>query len=209
MVYGYSKLYGVDKALNLFYLIPERDVVSWNTMISILSQHGIVNQTLNMFCEMFQDGFIPKSVTYASVISVCASIGDLSWGTHLHARIVRMTPYLDEYMGSALINLYAKCGLLGYAKQGFNTLKEKNQVAWASFIWGVSQFGSPMEAMEAFKRMREVPVPSDEYTLATVLGVCCRLEDKSMGELLQSTRILILDWSRFLCARGECCHHNV
>lgn len=186
MVYGYSKLYGVDMALNLFYQIPERDVVSWNTMISILSQHGIVDRTLDLFFEMFQERFIPNSMTYASIISLCASSGDLSWGTHLHARIIRMMPYLDEYMGSGLVNLYAKCGFLEYAKRVFNMLKEKNEVAWTSLIWGVSQFGSPVEAMEAFKRMREVSVPSDEYTLATVLGVCCSLEDKSMGELLHA-----------------------
>ncbi|KAL2529761.1 Pentatricopeptide repeat-containing protein [Forsythia ovata] len=186
MIYAYSKFYGLDMALDLFNRMPERDVVSWNTMISILSQHGIGEQTLTMFVQMCSQGFVPNSMTYASVLSACTSIGDLQWGAHLHARVLRMVPNLDVYVGSGLIDMYAKCGWLEYAKQVFSNLKEQNEVSWTSLIGGVAQVGCEEEALEIFRKMREVPVASDEFTVATVLGVCSSLKDKSLGEQLHA-----------------------
>lgn len=88
MIYGYSKLYGAQRALELFDHMPKRDVVSWNMIISILSKHGNVMKTLGMFIVMCCQGFRPNSMTYASVLSACTSIYELTWGAHLHSRII-------------------------------------------------------------------------------------------------------------------------
>lgn len=191
MIHGYSKFHGIQMALDLFNQMPERDVVSWNTMISVLSQHGIGKQTLSMFVQMCNQGFVPNSMTYASVLSACTSTSDLSWGTHLHARVLRMVPNLDVYIGSGLIDMYAKCGWLEYAKRVFSDLKEPNEVSWTSLIGGVAQFGCGEEALEIFKKMRDVPMAPDEFTVATVIGVCSSLKDKSLGEQIHAYVIKI------------------
>ncbi|KAA8537378.1 hypothetical protein F0562_026935 [Nyssa sinensis] len=189
MIYGFSKLYGVGSAFDLFIQMPERDTVSWNTMISILSQHGYGVQTLDMFVEMWIQGFRPNSVTYASVLSACTSIYDLGWGTHLHARIVRMEPSLDVYVGSGLIDMYVKCGCLESARRVFDKLTEHNVVTWTSLIGGIAQFGHEKDALALFKQMREMPVALDQFTLATVLGICSGLEDISLGWQLHAYTI--------------------
>ncbi|CBI40755.3 unnamed protein product, partial [Vitis vinifera] len=189
MIYGYSKYGSVKKALELFAKMPERDTVSWNTMISILSQHGFGAETLNTFLEMWNQGFRPNSMTYASVLSACTSIYDLEWGAHLHARIVRMEPCLDVYAGCGLIDMYAKCGRLESARQVFDGLTEHNAVSWTSLIGGVAQAGFQEEALVLFNQMREVPVASDQFTLATVLGVCLSQKDISIGEQLHAHTI--------------------
>lgn len=57
MIYGYSKLAGgISRAYNLLALMPERDSVSWNTMISILSHHGRGADFIGMFVEMLMKG---------------------------------------------------------------------------------------------------------------------------------------------------------
>lgn len=64
MIYGYSKLAGgISRAYNLLALMPERDSVSWNTMISILSHHGRGAGSIEMFVEMWNEGFRPNSTT--------------------------------------------------------------------------------------------------------------------------------------------------
>lgn len=177
MIYGYSKSYGGRSALDLFSQMPERDNVSWNMMISILSQHGFGAQTLTMHIEMWNQGFRPNSMTYASVLSACTSIYDMEWGTHLHARILRMEPNIDVFVGSGLIDMYAKCGCLEYARRVFDSLTEHNVVSWTALIGGVAQFGLEEEALILFNKMREVPVAPDEFTLATILGVCSDQKD--------------------------------
>lgn len=191
MIYGYSTLYGVGSALNLFNQMPKRDSVSWNTMISILSQNKNGLETLGLFVEMCSQGFRPNSMTYASVLSACANIFDVDWGAHLHARIVRMEHSIDVYAGSGLIDMYSKCGYLKFARQVFNNLTEQNVVSWTSLIGGVAQLGHEEEALALFKQMREVPLASDKFTLATVLGVCSSLRDISLGGQLHGFAIRI------------------
>ncbi|CAK9178289.1 unnamed protein product [Ilex paraguariensis] len=191
LIYVYSKLYGVGRALHLFHQMPEHDTCSWNTMISILAQHGKGAQTLDMFVEMLNHGFRPNSMTYASVLSACAGICDLGWGAHLHAQILRKEPNIHVYVGSGLIDMYAKCGCLEYAMTVFNNLKERNVVSWTSMIGGTAQFGLVEEALTLFNQMRKVPVDSDEFTLATILRVCSILKDISLGGQLHAYTIRI------------------
>ncbi|GMH04738.1 hypothetical protein Nepgr_006578 [Nepenthes gracilis] len=171
MIYGYSKLSGVASSLVFFNQMPERDIVSWNTVISLLSQHGYGVLALDMFVEMWNQGFSPNSMTYASVLSACASLYDLDCGRHLHARILRTESCLDVYTGSGLIDMYAKCGILKSARWIFDNLMERNVVSWTSLIVGVAQFGSQEEALLLFNLMRKVPLAPDEFTIATVFGL--------------------------------------
>lgn len=189
MVYGYSKLYGVGRALHLFGQMPERDCVSWNTMISIFSQHGFAVESLSMFVEMWNQGSRPNSLIYATVLSACASIHDLEWGTHLHARIIRMEPILDVFAGSGLIDMYVKCGHLHFARQVFNTMTERNAVSWTSLISGIVQSGLEDEALLLFNQMRKAPISLDEFILATVLGVCSGQKHVLVGEQLHGYTI--------------------
>ena len=130
--------------------------LSWNAIISFFCEHGFVVQSLSTFVEMWSQGARPNSMTYASVLSACKSIYDLEWGTHLHARIVRMEPTIDVLV----------------ARWIFDDLTEHNAVSWTSLISGLAHFGLEEEALELFNKMREAPISLDEFTLATILGVC-------------------------------------
>ncbi|GJV51429.1 pentatricopeptide repeat-containing protein [Tanacetum coccineum] len=191
MIYGYSKLYGAQRALELFEQMPKRDVVSWNMIISILSRHGNVVKTLSMFIEMCSQGFRPNSMTYASLLSACTSIYDLNWGAHLHARIIRMQQNIDVYVGSSLIDMYAKCGSFKKARQIFNDIQEHNIVSWTSLIGGAVHCGNEIEAFSLFRRMKAVPVASDHFTLATVLGACCNMNDINLGSQIHAYSLRI------------------
>ncbi|KAF5813540.1 putative tetratricopeptide-like helical domain superfamily [Helianthus annuus] len=74
MIYGYSKLYGAQSALNLFDQMHKRDVVSWNMIISILSKHGNIMKKLGMFIRMCYQGFKTNSITYANVLCASTSV---------------------------------------------------------------------------------------------------------------------------------------
>ncbi|XP_027362374.1 pentatricopeptide repeat-containing protein At2g13600-like [Abrus precatorius] len=185
MIYGYSQLRGPYEALHAFTRMPERDSISWNTLISVFSQHGLGVQCLSLFAEMCNQGFRPNFITYGSVLSACASISDLEWGKHLHARILRMEhDSLDEILGSGVIDMYAKCGCLGLARRVFNSLGEHNQVSWTCLIAGMAQFGLCEDALALFKQMRQASVVLDDFTLATVLGVCSGQTHAAIGKLL-------------------------
>ncbi|KAJ0085346.1 hypothetical protein Patl1_09354 [Pistacia atlantica] len=154
MISGYSIVYGVEKALDMFKRMAERDSVSWNIIISFLSKHGFGVESLCMFVEMCRQGFGLNSLTYASVLRACTSLYDLEWGAHLHAR-----------------------------------LTERDSVSWTSLIYGAAHFGLGEEALLLFSQMRDAHVDLDEFTLATVLGVCSSQNHLSVGEQLHAHTI--------------------
>ncbi|KAL4011465.1 hypothetical protein IC575_028524 [Cucumis melo] len=184
MIYGYSKLHEMRRAVDTFRQMPERDSVSWNTIISAFSQRGLHTKSLGTFVEMWIQGCQPNSMTYASVLSACANIYDFQWGKHLHARIVRIEPFLDVLVGNGLVDMYAKCGLIDASKRVFNTLRECNVVTWTSLISGIAHFGSQEEVYDIFYRMRKDCVILDTFILATILGVCEGEKNISIGEQL-------------------------
>lgn len=48
-------------------------------------------------------------------------------------------------------------------------------------IGGAAHCGNEGEAFSLFKQMKAVPVASDQFTLATVLGACCNLKEINLG----------------------------
>ncbi|KAJ0024496.1 hypothetical protein Pint_09189 [Pistacia integerrima] len=155
MIYGYSIVYGVEKALDMFKRMAERDSVSWNIIISFLSKHGFGVESLCMFVEMCRQGFGPNSLTYVSVLRACTSLYDLEWGAHLHARFIRLESFLDIIVGNGLINMYAKCGHLVFARRVFNSLTERNIISWTAMITAFSQNGDVEKAWDCFNKMPE------------------------------------------------------
>ncbi|KAG6682262.1 hypothetical protein I3843_13G115000 [Carya illinoinensis] len=180
MIYGYSKLYGM----------PERDCVSWNIMISIFSQHGSGVQSLNMFVEMWNQGIKSNSMTYATILAISS-------------QVIRMELTLDAFIGSGLVDMYAKCGCLEFAKWVFDGLKEQNAVSWTSLISGFAQFWLEEEGLLLFNQMREASVALDEFTFTTIPGVCSAQKDASIGEQLHGSTIKSGVDSR------ECCCYNM
>ncbi|GAU43070.1 hypothetical protein TSUD_194240 [Trifolium subterraneum] len=90
-----------------------------NSLVGMYVKCGNIDLVETVFFDIERPSFIPNFMTYGSVLSACASISDLKWGAHLHARIFRMEHSLDLVLGNGLIDMYAKCGCLGLAKLVF------------------------------------------------------------------------------------------
>ncbi|KAM0009032.1 putative tetratricopeptide-like helical domain superfamily [Helianthus debilis subsp. tardiflorus] len=70
-------------------------------------------------------GIIPDEVTMATAISACAHLGAVHIGKKIHSYIQKHSLKLDVYIGSSLIDMYAKCGSLDQSLAVFYKLPEK------------------------------------------------------------------------------------
>ncbi|XP_062226558.1 pentatricopeptide repeat-containing protein At3g26782, mitochondrial-like [Phragmites australis] len=186
MLVGYAKTYGVDHALELFDSMPERDIVSWNMMVSALSQGGRVREALDMVVEMRNKGVRLDSTTYTSSLTACARLLSLAWGKQLHAQVIRNLPRIDPYVASALVELYTKCGCFKEAKGVFGSLHDRNNVSWTVLIAGFLQYGCFTESVELFNQMRAELMTLDQFALATLISGCCSRMDLCLGRQLHS-----------------------
>ncbi|XP_035545990.1 pentatricopeptide repeat-containing protein At1g06143-like [Juglans regia] len=79
---------------------------------------------------------------------------------------------LDVYIGSALIDMYAKCGSLDRSLLVFFKLREKNLFCWNSVIEGLAVHGYAYEALKMFSRMEREKIKPNVVTFISVLRAC-------------------------------------
>ncbi|KAK6926330.1 Pentatricopeptide repeat [Dillenia turbinata] len=113
MVIGCLRNGDLDAALDLFRRMEKRNVITWNSMITGFVQGGRSKEALELFHEMqlMSDGAVkPDKITIASILSACASLGAIDHGKWVHDYFKRSALECDVVIGTALIDMYGKCG---------------------------------------------------------------------------------------------------
>eukprot|EP01018_Ginkgo_biloba_P000403 Gb_07442 [translate_table: standard] len=178
----YAKCGRLGLAWQLFDKMPERDVISWNAVIAGYAQNGYVEETLDIYSQMQWAGIMPDHISYASVLSACASLDALPQGKRVHAHIIRTKSELDFPVENALITMYVKCGSVENARQLFDKMLERNVVSWTAIIMGYVQNGNGEEALRLFCQMQQAGMKPNEFTLASILGACAILAAWEQGK---------------------------
>lgn len=126
----------VDCAGKVFDDMPERSLVSWNTMIGSLTQNGEEQKALRLFLQMRREGNHFSEFTVSSVLCACAAKCAVLECKQLHALAVKLAMNLNVYVGTALLDVYAKSGLIKDASSVFVSLPERSEVTWSSMVAG-------------------------------------------------------------------------
>ncbi|KAK9129927.1 hypothetical protein Sjap_010414 [Stephania japonica] len=186
IISGFSKSGFVDEAYGLFRTMPEPDQCSWNSLISGFAQHERFEEAVECFVGMHREDFVLNEYSYPSALSACAGLVDLNLGAQIHASIAKSPFLLGVHMGSALIDMYSKCGSVLDAKKAFEGMNEKNVVTWNSLITCYEQNGPASKALELFVRMMDLGIKPDEVTLASVVSACATLVAIREGSQIHS-----------------------
>ncbi|XP_022132706.1 pentatricopeptide repeat-containing protein At2g13600-like [Momordica charantia] len=112
----YSKSGDMKSARTLFNLMPEKDVVSWNSLITGFAQNGLGKEALIAFRRMIEVGIRPNKVTFLGVLSACSHTGLLSEGLYLlelMEKFFGIKPSLDHY--AVLIDMFGRKNRLAEA----------------------------------------------------------------------------------------------
>lgn len=160
-------------ARKVFDRMPEKSVVAWNAMISGYEQNGRAAAAIELFHLMREEGMEPDEATLAILLSACSQVGDLGLGKWVHEHYIEGNNLnLGVVLGSSLVNMYARCGHVGKAREVFEGLPEQNVVSWTAMIAGYGMHGFGEQAMELFKRMQlDGPLPNP-VTFVAVLSAC-------------------------------------
>ncbi|GAV59306.1 PPR domain-containing protein/PPR_2 domain-containing protein [Cephalotus follicularis] len=186
LVWFYCKCGESLMASRILQEMPLRDVVSWTAIISGCASLGHESKALKFLKEMMEEGVEPNSFTYSSALKACANIESVLQGKSIHSFANKSHALSNVFVGSALINLYAKCGYLSEATQVFDSMEEKNLVSWRSMIMGYTRNGLYQEALRLMYQMQAEGFKVDDYTFATVLSACGNAErdtDPPLSEL--------------------------
>ncbi|KAK8933797.1 Pentatricopeptide repeat-containing protein [Platanthera zijinensis] len=173
LVVFYSKNGSLDVARKVFDRMPDRSVVSWNSMISGYEQNGLAGSAITVFNLMTKEEMEPDSATLAIVVSACSQLGDMDLGKWVHENYIKGKIFpLGVVLGSSLVNMYARCGHVRRAREVFDGLEDRNVVAWTAMIAGYGMHGFAEEAMELFQRMQIYGPSPNDITFVAVLSAC-------------------------------------
>ncbi|EAY97495.1 hypothetical protein OsI_19422 [Oryza sativa Indica Group] len=181
----YSYLDDPGAARKVFNGIPSRDVVSWNAMMKAYGRVGMNGEVGRMLRDMVKDGaVVPNAVTLAVVLAACRDEGDLVLGRWVEEWSKSAGMETDSLVGSALVGMYEKCGEIAEARRVFDSIIDKDVVAWNAMITGYAQNGMSNEAISLFHNMKKAGVCPDKITLAGVLSACSAVGALELGSEL-------------------------
>ncbi|XP_062109236.1 pentatricopeptide repeat-containing protein At4g14050, mitochondrial [Humulus lupulus] len=151
-VYGKCTL--VKDALQVFDQMPQRDHVSWASVLTAHNQANLPIRTISMFITMSAvDGLQPDHFVFASIVKACACLNDVRLGKQVHGRFMLSAYCRDDVVKSSLVDMYAKCGLVGDAYAVFCSISLKNSASWTAMISGYARSGQKEDAVRLFERM--------------------------------------------------------
>lgn len=162
----------IDKAGMIFSEIKERDKVCWTTMIVGYAQNGKEEDALMLFNEMLLSNVRPDGYTISSVVSSCAKLAYLFHGQAVHGKALVMGVDEGLLVGSALVDMYCKCGVTADAWIVFNTMPTRNVVSWNAMIRGYAQNGQDLEALALYENMLQEDTRPDNVTYVGILSAC-------------------------------------
>ncbi|KAK7295402.1 hypothetical protein RJT34_18309 [Clitoria ternatea] len=159
----------LDAARRVFDEMPQRDVVSWTVMLSGYSQAKRPREALELFGEMRRAGVWPDEVTMVSVVSACASLGDVETGGMIHRFVEENGFGWMVALCNALIDMYGKCGCLEQAWRVFHGMRRWSLVTWNTMMTVCANHGNVDDAFRLFEWMVGSGVVPDSVTLLALL----------------------------------------
>lgn len=171
----YSGCGNLRDARKVFDKMPERNLVTWSSLVSMYGQHGCNEEALVVFLEFRRSAEEkPNEYVLASVMRACTRLGgDGDVAVQMHGFIVKSGFDQEAYVGTSLVDFYAKKGDLDAARLVFDSLDVKTAVTWTTMITGYAKSGKSEVSLQLF---RETDVIPDKYVLSSVLSACSTLE---------------------------------
>ncbi|PIA28328.1 hypothetical protein AQUCO_07200173v1 [Aquilegia coerulea] len=179
----YMKTNGVYDGKRVFDEMPERNVVSWTSLLTGYTQNGLSNHAWELFVQMQMEGIKPNYFTFATVLA--ASSGNMvEKGLQIYCQVIKLGFETNTFVCNSLVNMFSKSGLVEYARIMFESMENRNAVSWNGMIAGFVQNGHDLEALELFYRMRIAGIELTQMIFATVIKLCSNLKQLSFARQL-------------------------
>ncbi|GAV87369.1 PPR domain-containing protein/PPR_1 domain-containing protein/PPR_2 domain-containing protein [Cephalotus follicularis] len=172
MIDGYMRYGEVDDAIKLFDEMPVRDKISWTALINGFVKNGRFEQALECFSEMLISEVEPDYVTMIAVLSACANLGALGLGCWIHRFVLEQDFKNNVRVSNSLVDMYARCGCVDFARQVFEKMPKRTLVSWNSIMVGFAANGLAEEALEYFDLMQKYELKPDGVSFTGALTAC-------------------------------------
>ena len=134
--------------------------------------NGSLDEAYKLFCRMAEEGLESDSGTFLNALCVCMNLASLEKGKAFHVIIASRGFLSDFCVGTALIDMYCKCGDLSNARKVFNICHDRDMVLWAALVSGYAQHGMYKEARQTIDKMQSEGLQMNDVCFLELLSAC-------------------------------------
>ncbi|KAJ9166435.1 hypothetical protein P3X46_021192 [Hevea brasiliensis] len=189
LVNVYAKCGAMGSALKVFDNLPRRNVVAWTSLMTGYVQNSQPDVAIEVYQDMLESGVFPSNFTLGIALNACSSLNSIKLGRQLHAYIIKYEIDYDPSIGNALCSLYSKFGSLDSAVNVFQGIGEKNVISWTALISACGENGEAALGLRFFIAMLFEDIEPNEFTLTSVLSLCCVMLALGAGRQVHSLSI--------------------
>lgn len=179
LVEMYCKGGDLVRAREVFDEMPERDVVTWNIMVSGLVQNGCFGEALRLFRDMCLSCVEIDHVSLYNLIPAVSKIGSKDVCRCLHGFVVKKG--FTSGFSSGLIDMYCKCADLDAAECVFEDVSSKDDSSWGAMMAAYAHNGCFTKVLEFFDVMRSYDVRVSKVAVVSALQAAACVGDLGKG----------------------------
>ncbi|KAJ8773398.1 hypothetical protein K2173_028575 [Erythroxylum novogranatense] len=147
----------LDQGRKLFDEMPDRNIVTWTTMVSAYTNSGQPQEAIKLYTQMLDcKAEVPNGFMYSVVLKACSLVGNIELGRLIHGRIAGEKFDNDIVLMNTLLDMYVKCRSLNDAREVFDEIiSTANSTSWNIIISGHCKERLMKEAVDLFHLMPE------------------------------------------------------
>ncbi|RHN41966.1 putative tetratricopeptide-like helical domain-containing protein [Medicago truncatula] len=172
MITVYCNCGRVEDAKEVFNSMPNKTLISWNSILVGLTQNACPSEALDTFSMMNKLDVKMDKFSFASVISACAIKSSLELGEQLFGKAITLGLESDQIICTSLVDFYCKCGLVEMGRKVFDGMIKTDEVSWNTMLMGYATNGYGIEALTLFNEMGYSGVRPSAITFTGILSAC-------------------------------------
>ncbi|PNT64803.1 pentatricopeptide repeat-containing protein At3g24000, mitochondrial [Brachypodium distachyon] len=189
LIHLYCKCGSVVEAHKVFDKMRNKDMVSWTSLIAGYAQNDMPAEAIGLLPGMLKGRFKPNGFTFASLLKAVGAYADSGIGGQIHALAVKCDWHEDVYVGSALLDMYARCGKMDMATAVFDKLDSKNGVSWNALISGFARKGDGETALMVFAEMQRNGFEATHFTYSSIFSALAGIGALEQGKWVHAHMI--------------------
>ncbi|XP_020111849.1 putative pentatricopeptide repeat-containing protein At5g13230, mitochondrial [Ananas comosus] len=176
-------------ACNVFDEMPERNMVSFVTLIQGLADLGEFDEAVELFRRLHSEGHELNKFVFTTALKLFVIMDSPELGRHVHAGVYKLGHEKNAFVGSSLIETYSLCGLVNEARRVFDEIIYKDIVAWTGMVSCYAENDWAESALRLFSKMRKARLNPNNFTLTSVLKASVSLWSLKLGKSIHGCSI--------------------
>ncbi|KAF3441413.1 hypothetical protein FNV43_RR15327 [Rhamnella rubrinervis] len=138
----YAKCGCLGDAEKVFRSMSNLNLITWTTMISCYGVHGRGEESLLLFKQMRDYGYVPNCITFTAILASCSHSGLIDQGRKIFDTIsldYGFEPSVEHY--ACMVDLLGRCG---YLEEALRLVKSMKLLVAKGSAWGALLAGCIM-----------------------------------------------------------------